>query len=81
MYPTDTVTITSKDARWVGAWWLGFLVSAGIMLLAGIPFWFLPRSMPKQGELPENPYELGPPLPTAEERKLSAIAKGKATVK
>ncbi|XP_063073113.1 solute carrier organic anion transporter family member 1C1 [Engraulis encrasicolus] len=72
----DTVTITSKDARWVGAWWLGFLVSAGIMLLAGIPFWFLPRSMPKQGELPENPYELGPPLPTAEERKLSAIAKG-----
>uniref|UniRef100_A0A4W5NS18 Solute carrier organic anion transporter family member n=1 Tax=Hucho hucho TaxID=62062 RepID=A0A4W5NS18_9TELE len=46
----ETVTITPKDARWVGAWWLGFLVSSVIMLLSGIPFWFLPRSLPKQGE-------------------------------
>uniref|UniRef100_A0A6Q2YNT4 Solute carrier organic anion transporter family member n=1 Tax=Esox lucius TaxID=8010 RepID=A0A6Q2YNT4_ESOLU len=45
-----SVTITPKDARWVGAWWLGFLVSSVIMLLSGIPFWFLPRSLPKQGQ-------------------------------
>ncbi|KAL2102534.1 hypothetical protein ACEWY4_001702 [Coilia grayii] len=74
----ESVTITPKDARWVGAWWLGFLVSSGIMLLAGIPFWFLPRSMPKQGELPANPYMLpAPPAPgTAEHTKLTAIAEG-----
>uniref|UniRef100_A0A3P8Y2U1 Solute carrier organic anion transporter family member n=1 Tax=Esox lucius TaxID=8010 RepID=A0A3P8Y2U1_ESOLU len=46
----ESVTITPKDARWVGAWWLGFLVSSVIMLLSGIPFWFLPRSLPKQGQ-------------------------------
>lgn len=46
----ETVSINHKDSRWVGAWWLGFLVTAAVMLLAGIPFWFLPRSLPKQGE-------------------------------
>ncbi|XP_076860863.1 solute carrier organic anion transporter family, member 1D1 [Brachyhypopomus gauderio] len=46
----DTISITYKDSRWVGAWWLGFLVTGAVMLLAGIPFWFLPRSLSKQGE-------------------------------
>ncbi|KAK6488351.1 solute carrier organic anion transporter family member 1C1-like isoform X1 [Huso huso] len=46
----ESVTITPRDARWVGAWWLGFLVSAVIMLFASFPFWFLPKSLPKQGE-------------------------------
>ncbi|KAL1276066.1 hypothetical protein QQF64_035689, partial [Cirrhinus molitorella] len=46
----DTITINYKDSRWVGAWWLGFLLTGGVMLLAGIPFWFLPKSLPKQGE-------------------------------
>ncbi|XP_043092931.1 solute carrier organic anion transporter family member 1C1-like [Puntigrus tetrazona] len=46
----DTITIDHKDSRWVGAWWLGFLVTGGLMLLAGIPFWFFPKSLPKKGE-------------------------------
>ncbi|KAI7797257.1 putative solute carrier organic anion transporter family member 1C1-like [Triplophysa rosa] len=45
-----TITINYKDSRWVGAWWLGFLITGVVMLLAGIPFWFLPKSLPKQGE-------------------------------
>ncbi|KTG37443.1 hypothetical protein cypCar_00034474 [Cyprinus carpio] len=48
----DTITINHKDSRWVGAWWLGFLLTGGVMLLAGIPFWFLPKSLPKQDFLP-----------------------------
>ncbi|KAJ8006894.1 hypothetical protein DPEC_G00111950 [Dallia pectoralis] len=60
----DSVTITPKDARWVGAWWLGFLVSSVIMLLSGIPFWFLPRSLPRQGE-DEDPL---PPSTTSLDR-------------
>uniref|UniRef100_A0A671QVY9 Solute carrier organic anion transporter family member n=1 Tax=Sinocyclocheilus anshuiensis TaxID=1608454 RepID=A0A671QVY9_9TELE len=44
-----TITINYKDSRWVGAWWLGFLLTGGVMLLAGIPFWFFPKSLPKQG--------------------------------
>ncbi|KAB5542190.1 hypothetical protein PHYPO_G00088610 [Pangasianodon hypophthalmus] len=46
----DSISINHKDSRWVGAWWLGFLATGAVMLLAGIPFWFLPRSLPKQGE-------------------------------
>ncbi|KAK3517524.1 hypothetical protein QTP70_012610 [Hemibagrus guttatus] len=46
----DSISINHKDTRWVGAWWLGFLVTGAVMLLAGIPFWFLPRSLPKQAE-------------------------------
>ncbi|XP_017350201.1 solute carrier organic anion transporter family member 1C1 [Ictalurus punctatus] len=46
----DSISINHKDSRWVGAWWLGFLASGAVMLLAGIPFWFLPRSLPKQVE-------------------------------
>uniref|UniRef100_A0A3Q4HY60 Solute carrier organic anion transporter family member n=1 Tax=Neolamprologus brichardi TaxID=32507 RepID=A0A3Q4HY60_NEOBR len=49
----ESVTITPKDSRWVGAWWMGFLVSSGLLLISSIPFWFLPRSMPKQ-ESEEN---------------------------
>lgn len=78
----DNVMITPKDARWVGAWWLGFLVSSAIMLLASLPFWFLPRSLPKQGEehmVPQAPQDhSGLPGPDASE--LANIAKGKLSV-
>uniref|UniRef100_A0A8D3CHB1 Solute carrier organic anion transporter family member n=1 Tax=Scophthalmus maximus TaxID=52904 RepID=A0A8D3CHB1_SCOMX len=41
----ETITITPADARWVGAWWLGYLIAGVITLLSAIPFWFLPRSL------------------------------------
>lgn len=34
----------------MGAWWLGYLIAGAISVLAGIPFWFLPKHLPK----PEN---------------------------
>ncbi|XP_077355723.1 solute carrier organic anion transporter family, member 1D1 [Festucalex cinctus] len=45
----DSVTINYKDSRWVGAWWLGFIATGTIILLSSIPFWFLPKSLRKQG--------------------------------
>uniref|UniRef100_A0A8C4DNG0 Solute carrier organic anion transporter family member n=1 Tax=Dicentrarchus labrax TaxID=13489 RepID=A0A8C4DNG0_DICLA len=45
-----TITINHKDSRWVGAWWLGFIVTGTVILLSSIPFWFLPKSLPKQGQ-------------------------------
>ncbi|XP_039986715.1 solute carrier organic anion transporter family member 1C1-like isoform X2 [Xiphias gladius] len=42
----ETITITPADSRWVGAWWLGYLIAGVITLLSAIPFWFLPRSLP-----------------------------------
>ncbi|XP_029681486.1 solute carrier organic anion transporter family member 1C1-like isoform X1 [Takifugu rubripes] len=46
----ESVSITPKDARWVGAWWMGFLISSGLMFMSAIPFWFLPRSPLKPEE-------------------------------
>uniref|UniRef100_A0A8C6UWR6 Solute carrier organic anion transporter family member n=1 Tax=Neogobius melanostomus TaxID=47308 RepID=A0A8C6UWR6_9GOBI len=51
----ETVTISHKDSRWVGAWWLGFIVTGTVVLLSSIPFFFLPKSLPKQGQKQSRP--------------------------
>ncbi|MEE6477380.1 hypothetical protein FKM82_011493 [Ascaphus truei] len=53
----DRVTITPQDTRWVGAWWLGFLIAGVISLLAAVPFCFLPKSLNKPGTEIESPHE------------------------
>ncbi|KAH0617122.1 hypothetical protein JD844_028800, partial [Phrynosoma platyrhinos] len=50
MVNPDTLTINSKDMRWVGAWWVGLLIGGGVSFVASLPFWFLPYSLPKEGE-------------------------------
>ncbi|NWR62006.1 SO2B1 protein, partial [Bucorvus abyssinicus] len=48
----DKVQLTNKDPRWVGAWWLGFLVAASLVALSAVPYFFFPREMPKEvGEM------------------------------
>ncbi|XP_053319396.1 solute carrier organic anion transporter family member 1A2-like [Spea bombifrons] len=65
----DDVTLGLTDTRWVGAWWLGFLISATLNLLAAVPFWFFPKSLPKEGE--EDPPEAKEMLqPLAEEKRI-----------
>ncbi|XP_060239408.1 solute carrier organic anion transporter family member 1A5-like [Meriones unguiculatus] len=45
----DDLTITPTDTRWVGAWWIGFLICAGMNILTSIPFFFFPKTLPKEG--------------------------------
>ncbi|XP_012880513.1 PREDICTED: solute carrier organic anion transporter family member 1A2 [Dipodomys ordii] len=46
---TDELTIGPTDTRWVGAWWFGFLICAAVNILTAIPFFFLPKTLPKEG--------------------------------
>nr|XP_012788838.1 unnamed protein product [Sorex araneus] len=43
----DHITITPKDPQWVGAWWLGYIIAGILSLLAAVPFWCLPKSLPR----------------------------------
>uniref|UniRef100_A0A672TLR0 Solute carrier organic anion transporter family member n=1 Tax=Strigops habroptila TaxID=2489341 RepID=A0A672TLR0_STRHB len=54
------ITITPQDSRWVGAWWLGFLIGGVISFLAAIPFCFLPKSLkkPKEANNDQTSYGL-----------------------
>ncbi|XP_060632581.2 solute carrier organic anion transporter family member 1A2 isoform X1 [Anolis sagrei] len=52
----DDVTLSLTDARWVGAWWLGVLICAAVNFLVAVPFWFMSKSLPKEGE--ENSIDI-----------------------
>ncbi|NP_001126342.1 solute carrier organic anion transporter family member 2B1 [Pongo abelii] len=42
------ISLAIKDPRWVGAWWLGFLIAAGAVALAAIPYFLFPKEMSKE---------------------------------
>ncbi|XP_005101883.2 solute carrier organic anion transporter family member 2A1 [Aplysia californica] len=44
---SDT-TISQHDQRWIGAWWLGFLIVGGASIVFNVPIMFFPRSMKRR---------------------------------
>uniref|UniRef100_A0A3P9KSZ0 Solute carrier organic anion transporter family member n=1 Tax=Oryzias latipes TaxID=8090 RepID=A0A3P9KSZ0_ORYLA len=44
----DEIELTPEDLRWVGAWWLGFLVASCLLFITAIPYLFFPREMQKE---------------------------------
>ncbi|XP_044077177.1 solute carrier organic anion transporter family member 2B1 [Siniperca chuatsi] len=46
----DQIKLNHKDLRWVGAWWLGFLVASCLLFLTALPYLFFPRNMPKEDD-------------------------------
>lgn len=58
---------------------MGFLVSSGLLLISSIPFWFLPRSLPKhEGDVAKHDSQAGASdaLSSSHNLKLTDIAKG-----
>ena len=45
--PSKTPIITSNDPRWMGAWWLGWIVLGVAMILFAFLVGLFPRNMPK----------------------------------
>lgn len=45
--PTVTPVITNRDPRWLGAWWLGWIVLGSTMLLFSIVIALFPRRLPR----------------------------------
>lgn len=45
---SDDIKLAPDDLRWVGAWWLGFLVASGLIFITALPYFFFPRSMSKE---------------------------------
>lgn len=45
-YEVESVSITPKDPRWVGAWWVGFVVASLLFLVVSIPLFGYGKELP-----------------------------------
>ncbi|KAH9488243.1 hypothetical protein Btru_063899 [Bulinus truncatus] len=51
MYVTlEATTLTPKHPRWIGAWWLGYVVFGVLSLFISIPLFWFPRKLPQRQE-------------------------------
>ena len=43
--PLTPTTLTSSDPQWVGAWWIGFVLTGVLSIFGSIQFFFYPRRL------------------------------------
>ena len=47
------------DPRWIGCWWLGYILVAVGILVTSVPLWFFPATMTGQLQRRQSPNENG----------------------
>lgn len=48
--PTVTPVITKRDPRWLGAWWLGWIILGTTMIMFSFIIAMFPRQLPREGQ-------------------------------
>uniref|UniRef100_A0A8C5ASJ1 Solute carrier organic anion transporter family, member 2B1 n=1 Tax=Gadus morhua TaxID=8049 RepID=A0A8C5ASJ1_GADMO len=71
--PTDQIQIDSKDLRWVGAWWLGFLIASCLLFLTSLPYLFFPRTMRRLNQRRRNSWRWSRPPPSSSSSKVRPV--------
>jgi len=51
--------MTEKDSGWIGAWWLGYLVTGGMLILASLLLFRFPRKIQKEKETEDTEENSG----------------------
>jgi len=52
------IDLTPEDPQWVGAWWIGFLISGSLSFLIAVPLSAFPKSIPGIFSLQEDIFTL-----------------------
>ncbi|GFN86650.1 solute carrier organic anion transporter family member [Plakobranchus ocellatus] len=50
----QNTSLTPSHPRWIGAWWLGYIVCGGLALLVALPLMWFPRRLPRRGDKKDN---------------------------